>query len=310
LEHSFIAWAKQRASKLPQVALGIGDDTAILSSERSICVTTDSLCDGTHFVLSECGPRAVGRKLAGVNLSDLAAMAAIPKSMFLSLCLPKTNTTSGAHDQSTTPSALAVEIFEGVYEYAERFQVAIAGGDTNVWAGPLVVSMTAIGEVTDKGAWLRSGARSGDAIVVSGMLGGSLLGRHLKVEPRIALAQELVNRFEIHAATDISDGLGIDLLSIFSASGCGAELLMEKIPISADAIQMSERSGKAAIDHALGDGEDFELLLAMPPAEAKRLPSQIDGVPLTIIGQFTSRTGLWGREGSRVRQIAPKGYTH
>ncbi len=310
MEHSFIAWAKQRASKLPQAALGIGDDAAVLSSERAICVTTDSLCDGTHFVLSECGPRAVGRKLAGVNLSDLAAMAAVPRSMFLSLCLPKASESSTVPDKVTTPSTLAVEIFEGVYEYAERFQLAIAGGDTNVWAGPLVVSMTAIGEVTEKGAWLRSGARPGDAIVVSGALGGSLLGRHLKVEPRIALAQELQSRFDIHAATDISDGLGIDLLSIFSASGCGAELLMDKIPISADAVQMAKHSGKAPIDHALGDGEDFELLIAMSLEDAKRLPAQIGGTPLTIIGQFTSRTGLWGREGSRVRQIAPKGYTH
>ncbi len=307
MEHSFIAWAKQRASKLPQVALGIGDDAAILSSEKSICVTTDSLCEGTHFILNECGPRAVGRKLAGVNLSDLAAMAAVPKSMFLSLCLPKAGCES---NQASTPSFMAVEIFEGVYEYAERFQVAIAGGDTNVWAGPLVVSMTAIGETTAKRAWLRSGARPGDAIVVSGSLGGSLLGKHLNVEPRIALAQELLNHFDIHAATDISDGLGIDLLSIFSASGCGAELLMDKIPISADAVRMAEISGKSAIDHAMGDGEDFELLLAMTPEEARRLPQDINGVPLTVIGQFTSRTGFWGRDGSRVRQIAPKGYTH
>lgn len=310
MEHSFIAWAKQRASKLPQVALGIGDDAAILSSDRSICVTTDSLCDGTHFILNECGPRAVGRKLAGVNLSDLAAMAAVPRSMFLSLCLPKASNGSNESIGSRSPSSLAVEIFEGVYEYAERFQVAIAGGDTNVWSGPLVVAMTAIGEVSSKGAWLRSGARPRDAIVVSGMLGGSLLGKHLNVEPRLKLAQELINRFEIHAATDISDGLGIDLLSIFSASGCGAELLLDKIPISADAVRMAKISGKAAIDHALGDGEDFELLLAMSPEEARRLPADIDGVPLTIIGQFTSRTGLWGREGSRVRQIPPKGYTH
>ena len=310
MEHSFIAWAKQRASKLPQVALGIGDDAAIVSSDRSICVTTDSLCDGTHFILAECGPRAVGRKLAGVNLSDLAAMAALPKSMFLSLCLPQSMPGSGATTDRGSPSSIAVEIFEGVYEYAERFQVAIAGGDTNVWSGPLVVTMTAIGEVPAKGAWLRSGARPGDLIVVSGSLGGSLLGRHLNVEPRIALAQSLASDFEVHAATDISDGLGIDLLSIFSASGCGAELQMDKIPVSAEAHQIAKSTGKAALDHAMGDGEDFELLLAMPPQQAARLPAEIDGVPLTIIGQFTSRTGLWGREGSRIRQIAPKGYTH
>ena len=310
MEHSFIAWAKQRASRLSQVAVGIGDDAAILSLDRSMVVTTDSLCDGTHFVLSECGPRAVGRKLAGVNLSDLAAMAAIPRAMFLSLCLPSVSGGVGATKETIKPSLLAVEIFEGVYEYAQRFQIAIAGGDTNVWQGPLVVHMTAIGEVPEKGAWLRSGARPQDAIVVSGDLGGSLLGKHLKVEPRIELANHLRERFDIHAATDISDGLGVDLLSIFSASGCGAELLMEKIPISADAYRMASISGRTPLEHALGDGEDFELLLAIPPQEVAKLPAEINGIPLTVIGKFTSRTGLWGREGSKVRQIPPKGYVH
>ena len=303
MEHSFIAWAKQRASRLPQVQVGIGDDAAVLAVERPMVVTTDSLCDGTHFILDECGPRAVGRKLAGVNLSDLAAMAATPKAMFLSLCLPKSN---GANQ----PGALAVEIFEGVYEYAERYQVAIAGGDTNVWSGPLVVHMTAIGEVSAKGPLLRSGARANDLIVVSGTLGGSLLGRHLNVEPRIELAQQLYERFDIHAATDISDGLGVDLLSIAAASGCGAELMLDKIPIAAAAHRMAETSGQKPFDHAFGDGEDFELLLAVSPQEATQLPREIDGVPLTVIGKFTSRTGLWGREGSRVRQIPAKGYTH
>ncbi|MDZ4850289.1 MAG: thiamine-phosphate kinase [Pirellulaceae bacterium] len=310
MEHSFIAWAKQRASRLPQVELGIGDDAAMVASERSMVVTTDSLCDGTHFVLDECGPRAVGRKLAGVNLSDLAAMAAIPKAMFLSLCLPNATCSGATTTGAQNPGSMAVEIFEGVYEYAERYQVAIAGGDTNVWPGPLVVHMTAIGEAPAKGAWLRSGAKPNDAIVVSGSLGGSLLGKHLNVEPRIELAQHLMERFEIHAATDISDGLGIDLLSIFSASGCGAELQLDRIPISADAHRMAVSSGKKALEHAIGDGEDFELLLAVPPGELSRLPAEIDGVPLTVIGKFTSRTGLWGREGSRVRQIPPKGYTH
>jgi len=307
LEHSFIAWAKQRASRLAQVKVGIGDDAAVLVADHPMVVTTDSLCDGTHFILSECGPRAVGRKLAGVNLSDLAAMAAVPKALFLSLCLPNS---LGGNDKANQPSSLAVEIFEGVYEYAERFQVAIAGGDTNVWSGPLVVHMTAIGEAPTKGPWLRSGARPNDLIVVSGELGGSLLGRHLNVEPRIELARQLHERCDIHAATDISDELGIDLLSIASASGCGAELVLDKIPIAAAAHLMSKTSGRTPLDHALGDGEDFELLFAISPQDAAKLPAEMDGIPLTVIGKFSSRTGLWGREGSRVRQIPPKGYSH
>ncbi len=124
------------------------------------------------------------------------------------------------------------------------------------------------------------------------------------------LAQILNETYRVHAATDISDGLGIDLLSIFSASRCGAELWMDKIPISPDAYRLAESTGKAAIGHAMADGEDFELLLAMPADEAARLPPEIDGIPLTTIGQFVSRTGLWGRVGNQVRQLAPQGYMH
>jgi len=311
MEHSFIAWAKQRVSKLRQPEIGIGDDAAVLRvSDRSHVVTTDSLCEGSHFVLAECGPRAVGRKLAGVNLSDLAAMAATPTDMFVSACLTKVPEKSKLTETDLSPSQIAVEIFEGILEYAERYNVAISGGDTNLWDGPLVVSMTAIGESPDGGCWLRSGAKPGDHVVVTGELGGSILGRHLDVEPRIELAKILRQEFKIHAATDISDGLGVDLLSLFSASRCGAELDLSQIPISAAALQLSLTSGKSALDHAIGDGEDFELLLAIPDSEMKRLPSQLAGVRLTSIGRFVSRTGLWQRAGGKVKQLAPKGYVH
>jgi len=317
MEHSFIAWAKQRVSKLSQPEVGIGDDAAVLrASNRSRVVTTDSLCEGSHFVLAECGPRAVGRKLAGVNLSDLAAMAATPTDMFVSACLTKVANAkpvgsgigTGAVDLS--PSQVAVEIFEGIVEYAERYGVSISGGDTNLWDGPLVVSMTAVGEAPEGGCWLRSGAKPGDHVVVTGELGGSILGRHLNVEPRLELAKLLRQEFDIHAATDISDGLGVDLLSLFTASRCGAEIELSKIPISDAARTLSTSSGKMAVEHALGDGEDFELLLAISESEMQRLPPELAGVRLTSIGRFVSRTGLWQRDGGKVRQLAPKGYVH
>lgn len=280
--------------------MGIGDDAALLAPEsRHRVITTDSLCEGTHFILEECGARAVGRKLAGVNLSDLASMAADPQSFFLSLCLPR-----------NSASKIAVEIFEGVFEYASKYQVAIAGGDTNVWDGPLVVHLTAIGLAPETGSWLRSGAKPNDVIVVTGQLGGSILGKHLDVQPRIELSK-LIRELEIvNAATDISDGLGIDLLSIASASGCGAEIEMDKIPISQAAVELSHKSGKKPIEHAFGDGEDFELILAVPASKLATLPKNIDGVTLTPIGKFISRTGLWAREGGRVKQVPAKGYTH
>lgn len=306
MEHAFIAWVKNRVASLPKVAVGIGDDAAVLAPHAgNWVVTTDSLCDGTHFRLEECGPRAVGQKIAAVNLSDLAAMGADPTAFFLSLCLPRTHAAS-----------LATEIIEGILVWAEPFQVALAGGDTNTWDGPLAVNITAIGTTMSKGslsdrpAWLRSGAKPGDAIVVSGTLGGSLLGKHFTFEPRLRLARWLRENTTIHAACDISDGLGQDLLNLFTQSGCGACLDLDTIPISEAAHTMSKSSQRSPLDHAMSDGEDFELLLAIPMKEARALPSEVDGVPLRIIGEFTPRTGLWARENGKWRQIPPRGYVH
>jgi thiamine-monophosphate kinase len=305
MEHSFIAWAKQRANRLPKVKLGIGDDCALLGQESvdsrvsDLVVTTDSLCDGTHFILAECGARAAGRKLMAVNLSDLASMAATPRAVFLSLCLPKTN----AGD-------LAAEVFEGVLELAAKYHVSIAGGDTNTWDGPLCIHLTAMGTVDTGKGFLRSGASPGDAIVVTGTLGGSILGKHLSFEPRLSLAKQLCELGIVAAATDISDGLGIDLLNVTVASKCGAEVSLEAIPISDAAVECAKASTKSPLEHALGDGEDFELLLAVPNDKLAQLPSQLDGVPLTKIGQFVTRTGLWSRGKRDVQQLAPKGYVH
>ena len=305
MEHSFIAWAKQRAARLPRVKLGIGDDCALIGNDSldlaqsDLAITTDSLCDGTHFILTECGAQAAGRKLMAVNLSDLASMAATPISVFLSVCLPKEN----AGD-------IAAEVFEGVYELADKYGVAISGGDTNVWNGPLVIHMTALGKVQSGRSWLRSGASAGDAIVVSGKLGGSILGKHLSFEPRLELAAELHRLGVVTAATDISDGLGVDLLNVTVASKCGAEVWLDQVPISQEAVVCAEKTGRTALEHAMGDGEDFELLLSVPQEELKRLPMEILGVPLTRIGTFVTRTGLWSKDKTGVKQLAPRGYVH
>ena len=305
MEHSFIAWVKQRAARLPKVKLGIGDDCALIAAESldstrsDLVITTDSLCDGTHFILTECGAQAAGRKLMAVNLSDLASMAATPISVFLSLCLPKEN----AGD-------IAAGVFEGVYELAEKYRVAISGGDTNVWNGPLVIHMTALGKVATGDSWLRSGATAGDAIVVTGKLGGSILGKHLTFEPRLELATELHRLGAVSAATDISDGLGIDLLNMTVSSKCGAEVWLDQVPISDEAKQLAKTSGRNPLEHALGDGEDFELLMAVPQEKLESLPREILGVPLTRIGTFVTRTGLWSKDKTGVKQLAPKGYVH
>lgn len=300
MEQSFVAWAKMRARRLPQVKLGIGDDAAVLEDHRGdVVVTTDSLLDGTHFLLGEIEPRLVGKKLVSVNLSDLAAMGAEPEALFLSLCLPR-----------DMPEEIAAEIYEGVCDQCEAYQCALAGGDTNCWAGPLAVHATAIGRATPSGVWTRSGARPEDLIVVTGPLGGSLLGRHLSFEPRIDWVRKVRGSAHIHAAMDISDGLTIDLLRMSNASGIGAVLDVSAIPVSQAAVAMSQNSGKSALEHALGDGEDFELLLAIPPSALPQLQDLVGADQAIVIGTFTSRTGLWSRRGSHIEQLPATGYIH
>jgi thiamine-monophosphate kinase len=150
----------------------------------------------------------------------------------------------------------------------------------------------------------------GDAIVVSGSLGGSLLGKHLTFEPRLELAKQLHSLGIVRAATDISDGLGIDLLNVTAASRCGAQVHLDAIPISPDAVALAATSGRTPLEHAIGDGEDFELLMAVSPADLPRLPKEVDGIPLTVIGEFVSRTGLWSKTKSGIAQMKPKGYVH
>ncbi len=148
MESQFIAWLRERLPRHPQLLLGPGDDAAVLRlAERSKCVvTTDMLMDGVDFVVESTQPRRIGHKALAVNLSDLAAMAARPLAAVVSVALPR----QGGFD-------LGRELVEGMLPLAERYQVAFAGGDTNSWDGPLVISVTAIGETTDRGPLVRSG---------------------------------------------------------------------------------------------------------------------------------------------------------
>jgi thiamine-monophosphate kinase len=306
-EFALIDWIREREGRQvgPWTKLGIGDDCAILDVSRAsdLLVTTDMLMDGRHFRLAEDGPRAAGYKSLGVNLSDIAAMAGIPRVCLVAVALPRTGATG-----------MAQEIYAGMHELAARFEVDLVGGDTNAWDGPLVISVTLLGEATKKGAIRRAGAQPGDAIYVTGPLGGSLLaGRHLRPEPRIAEALALHETVPIHALIDISDGLSSDLRHILKESGdLGATLDQAAIPIHSDAHEMSKRDGTPALDHALNDGEDFELclvvaaddsarLLADPPARAK----------LYRIGTVTELPSLSLRSpDGQQRPIAPLGFDH
>ena len=182
MELEFIEWLRKRLRGGPGVAIGLGDDAAVLDVPvgGQIVATVDMLTAGVDFDAATADPRLVGRKALAVNLSDLAAMASRPLAGFVALALPR----QGA-------ATLARELYEGLLPLAEQFAVPIAGGDTNSWDGPLVISVTLLGTPSAAGPLTRSGAKPGDQILVSGAFGGSLLGRHFEFEPRIELAWQL-----------------------------------------------------------------------------------------------------------------------
>lgn len=308
-ERNFIAWLRERLPQHSRLLVGPGDDAAIvdLAGRSDTVVTTDMLMDGVDFRLGEVDPRRIGRKSLAVNLSDLAAMAAVPRAVVISLALPR-----------TCDFALAQELYEGLLPLAEEFDVAIAGGDTNTWDGPLVISITAFGTVTARGPLLRSGGKPGDAIIVTGDFGGSILGKHLDFTPRVREALQLHERYDLHAAMDVSDGLSLDLFRLAEASGCGAELFLDRIPIApaATTLAISRKEPNpqtAALDHALGDGEDFELIFATPTAAAKKMCREqpLDDVRLTEIGRLIPERGLFAVDAQgRRTPLTPRGYEH
>jgi len=305
MESELIAYLRRRLPSHPMLRLGIGDDAAVLrrAGADDCVLTVDLLTDHVDFELAEVDPRRVGRKALAVNLSDLAAMAAEPLAGVVALVLPR----QGGME-------LAVALYEGLLPLAEQYGVAIAGGDTNSWDGPLAVSVTLVGKVTPAGPLVRGGALPGDRIVVTGAFGGSILGHHLDFEPRVAEALTLAEAYELHAGIDVSDGLSIDLAHLAEESGCGATIEIEAVPLADAAFRLVDRLGDGSTpwEHALSDGEDFELILAVPPEEADRmLAEQPLDVPLTSIGRFVEEPGLWQRDARGARRpLVARGYQH
>src|SRR5438552_2798214 len=208
-EFAFIDWLRRRTPADPRVLVGPGDDTAVLAwpADRPCLVTTDMLLEGSCFRLAEAGARRVGRKAMAVNLSDIAAMAGRPVAAVVSVGLPR-----GAGP------ALAEDLYVGLRELADAFHTPLAGGDTNSWNGGLVISVTLLGEATERGPVLRSGAKPGDWLLVTGPLGGSLRGKHLDFTPRVTEALALHQHADLHAMIDISDGLAGDVGHICAES--------------------------------------------------------------------------------------------
>jgi thiamine-monophosphate kinase len=327
-EFAFIDWLRQRTPAAQRVLLGPGDDTAVVQWPSGPClITTDMLLEGSCFLLEDttsrigalagasglqrtkgteetkgswgvATPRQVGRKSMAVNLSDIAAMAGRPVAAVVSVGLPRRR-----------GRALAEELYLGMREMADAFDTAIVGGDTNSWDGPLVVSITVVGEPGPGGVIQRAGARPGDWLLVTGPLGGSILGKHLDFIPRVREALALASLVPLAAMIDLSDGLAADVAKLCAESHCGAVLRAESIPVAPSAHQLQD--GKSPLQHALGDGEDFELVFALAPEEARRLLEQqpIPGIALNAIGECVPE-GLWLEEGGVRRPLEPTGYVH
>lgn len=292
----------------------LGDDAAVWAvdpkSAMDDCVlTVDMLTEGVDFLLAETEPERIGRKALAVNLSDVAAMGAIPTAALVAVALPN-RTQHGLNSLE-----LAERLYAGMSPLLDKYDVELIGGDTNCWDGGLVLSITAFGQITSSGPLRRGGGRSGDVLLVTGPLGGSLLEHQFDFEPRIFEALYLNENFEIHAAIDISDGLAIDLHRLAEESRLGAVLKSEMIPIAPDAVRMSKSSDTPPLEHALSDGEDFELLLAVEANDAAKLLQtqplfERFGTTLYQIGFLCNGPGVWIQDDERLYPLPPKGFLH
>jgi thiamine-monophosphate kinase len=302
----------RRQAETPGLRVGIGDDAAVLrpAPDTEWVVTTDAFLENVHFLRKAHRPKVVGYKALARATSDIAAMGARPRYFFLTLGLPHALT-----------AAWFDGFLDGMARAARRFGLTLAGGDTTEYP-TVVVSLTVMGEIEAGKAVLRSGARPGDLICVSGRLGEAQLGlelvlrgldkerrwahvlkKHLYPEPRLALGKWLVDNRFASSMIDTSDGLSTDLGRICQASGVGARVWTEKVP----GVQLPPELHKKGFDSlrmALHGGEDYELLFTVPRKRAaqlfgsdalltteagvvRKLGRELGGVSISVIGETT-----------------------
>lgn len=284
------------------VVEGIGDDAAVLAGRKRdsyLLLATDSIAEGVHF-RRRAAPRRVGRKALAVNLSDIAAMGGRPLWAVVNLGLPEETTVRYCR-----------EIYRGLAGLAEEFSLSVVGGDTFRSPAGVVISVTVVGEVEKKRCVRRSGARPGEVLCLTGRLGESPGAKHLDFTPRLREARFLGAHTPPTAMIDISDGLFADLGRLCRASGVGAVIGEDSLPLAGSI----RRRGTAAVIRAAGKGEEFELLLSLPPAAAEELcralPAALD-TPLTPIGRTVAdpaRLELIDRRGI-PRPLPAAGYRH
>lgn len=276
---------------------GIGDDCAVIriSKKKFLLATIDMLVEDIDFRLRDATAHQIGWKSLACGLSDIASMGGVAKYAVVSLGLPRRLSVE-----------FVDELYRGIKALARKFDVEIVGGDTNS-SKALVMDVAVLGFVEPEKLKLRSGAKPGDIICVTGSLGGSYKSkRHLTFTPRLKEARCLVNNFRINSMIDISDGLSTDLNHIARDSDVGACIYEELIPVSKDA---------KGISAALNEGEDFELLFTMPLREARRFAGKdpcANNVKITQIGEILDKAAgvkMIGR-GGKIRDLKPKGFSH
>ncbi|HWY20560.1 MAG TPA: thiamine-phosphate kinase [Candidatus Acidoferrum sp.] len=323
-EKALIAQVRRLAAtaKNPAVQAGIGDDCAVLRlvsdrgkqrfEDKDTLVTTDFTLEGIHFRRDWHSAESVGHRCLARGLSDIAAMGGEPAAAFLSLALPR-----------DLPQSWVGRFARSLISLAERYGVTLAGGDTAESPNGVLADIVVVGTVPKGKAVLRSRARPGDRIYVSGELGGSAAAvwqmrkkpkrklnpreypRHFFPEPRIELGRILREKGLATAMIDISDGLSTDLAHICQESGVGAELQAEVIPRAS----VGKPAREVDFQFALHGGEDYELLFTAP--RGKRVLSRIAGVPITHIGQITRGPRVFLRNRGGVGyELQPLGWEH
>jgi thiamine-monophosphate kinase len=306
-EFDLIAQLTQHLPANETVVTGAGDDCAILDlgvPDKLILFKTDAVVEGIHFT-GTTPPEKIGRKALARCLSDIAAMAGTPTAALVTLALPE-----------KFSAEFIGKIYGGLNALAEKYGVAVAGGETTTNPERILISLSLLGTVPRGKQVLRGGAKVGDAIFVTGELGGSLTGKHLDFEPRLAEAHWLAAHFHIHAMLDLSDGLAGDLRHILHASKVGAELLKSALPVSraAKLLARENPSAKPPAVAALTDGEDFELLLTVAGKDAVKLldawKKNFPETRLTCIGKIIAGESILLRDKTGLHKLNAHGYVH
>ena len=276
-------------AELPAARKLIGADCAVVEfsgAKDLLVLKTDCVVEKVHFQPTT-DPELVGWKAMMRPLSDFAAVSAVPRFALITLIVPATRSTSWVK-----------KLYRGLKRAASPFDVTIVGGETSATWGAIVISVSVSGFV-EKNRWVsRRGGRKGDDLFVTGKLGGSLRGKHLRFVPRIEASRWLTKNFRVRAMIDLSDGLGADLPRLARASRLGFKIDKDSLPLAPD----------AKIDNAISDGEDYELLFAISPRDRARLErawrKKFPKLPLTRIGFLAQRGN------NSTSQLLPRGYVH